>query len=51
MVALLAWWWQFACVEGGCVTMHMTDSYGDGWNNAIWTITVEDGDAHTGTLR
>ena len=26
------------CVENGCYTFEMNDSYGDGWNGAIYTI-------------
>ena len=49
-LVLLAWWWQFTCVESGCVTIHMADTYGDGWNDAMWTINA-DGVENTGTLR
>ena len=28
-----------ACLEDGCLTFNMSDSYGDGWNDAFATIT------------
>ena len=28
-----------ACVPEGCLTFVMTDSYGDGWNGASYTLT------------
>ena len=28
-----------ACLPEGCFTLSMTDSYGDGWNGAIYTLT------------
>ena len=28
-----------ACLPEGCFTFSMTDSYGDGWNGAIYTLT------------
>ena len=31
-------------------TMIMTDEYGDGWNNAAYTLTHLDGTTSTGTL-
>ena len=40
-----------ACLEDGCLTFNMLDSYGDGWNGNIVTITSETGDVLlTGTL-
>lgn len=27
------------CIPNGCYTLNMTDSYGDGWNGAIYTLT------------
>ena len=40
-----------ACLEDGCLTFTMLDSYGDGWNGNIVTITSETGDVLlTGTL-
>ena len=27
------------CIGDGCYTLSMTDSYGDGWNGAIYTLT------------
>ena len=40
-----------ACLEDGCLTFNMNDSYGDGWNGNIVTITNETGDVLlTGTL-
>ena len=40
-----------ACLEDGCLTFNMNDSYGDGWNGNIVTITSETGDVLlTGTL-
>jgi len=32
-----------ACLEDGCYTFAMSDSYGDGWNGSIATITTADG--------
>ena len=32
-----------ACVPEGCFTFSMTDSYGDGWNGAVYTLTDADG--------
>ena len=32
-----------ACVPEGCFTFAMTDSYGDGWNGAIYTLSDADG--------
>jgi len=34
------------CIGEGCYTLSMTDSYGDGWNDAIYTLT----DVATGTV-
>ena len=31
------------CVAPGCYTFSMTDSYGDGWNGATYTLTDADG--------
>jgi hypothetical protein len=31
---------QELCIGDGCYTFYMYDSYGDGWNNAIYTITL-----------
>ena len=40
-----------ACLEDGCLTFIMNDSFGDGWNGNIVTITSESGDVLlTGTL-
>ncbi|GIR12981.1 MAG: hypothetical protein CM15mP23_15560 [Cryomorphaceae bacterium] len=40
-----------ACLEDGCLTFTMLDSYGDGWNGNVVTITSEQGDVLlTGTL-
>lgn len=40
-----------ACLEDGCHTFYMYDSYGDGWNGNIATITTDDGTVlFTGTL-
>ena len=40
-----------ACLEDGCLTFNMIDSYGDGWNGSEVTITTETGDVLlTGTL-
>ena len=40
-----------ACLEDGCLTFTMLDSYGDGWNGNNVTITSESGDVLlTGTL-
>lgn len=27
------------CIPNGCYTLYMTDSYGDGWNGATYTLT------------
>lgn len=27
------------CVEPGCFSVNMIDSFGDGWNGAVWSIT------------
>ena len=32
-----------ACLPEGCFTLSMTDSYGDGWNDAIYTLSAADG--------
>ena len=32
-----------ACIPEGCYNFNMTDSYGDGWNGAIYTLTDADG--------
>jgi hypothetical protein len=40
-----------ACLEDGCHTFNMADSYGDGWNGNVATITTSNGDViFTGTL-
>jgi secreted trypsin-like serine protease len=40
-----------ACLEDGCHTFNMADSYGDGWNGNTVTITAANGDVLlTGTL-
>ena len=31
------------CIPNGCYTFNMTDSYGDGWNGAIYTLTDDAG--------
>ena len=31
------------CIPNGCFTFNMTDSYGDGWNGATYTLTDEAG--------
>ena len=31
------------CIEAGCYVFNMTDSYGDGWNGATYTLTDADG--------
>ena len=31
------------CIESGCYVFNMTDSYGDGWNGATYTLTDADG--------
>ena len=39
------------CLEDGCHTFNMSDSYGDGWNGNVATITTSNGDViFTGTL-
>ncbi len=30
---------QVYCLPAGCYTLNMYDSYGDGWNNSVFTIT------------
>ena len=32
-----------ACLPEGCFTLSMTDSYGDGWNGAIYTLSDANG--------
>lgn len=39
-----------ACLEDGCLTFKMFDSYGDGWNGSIVTISSMEGVLLTGTL-
>jgi len=40
-----------ACLEDGCHTFNMIDSYGDGWNGNTVTITLSNGDVLlSGTL-
>ena len=39
-----------ACLEDGCLSFKMYDSYGDGWNGSIVTISSMDGVLLTGTL-
>ena len=31
------------CIPNGCYTLNMTDSYGDGWNGATYTLTDDAG--------
>ena len=31
------------CIPNGCFTFNMTDSYGDGWNDATYTLTDDAG--------
>ena len=31
------------CIPNGCYTFNMTDSYGDGWNGATYTLTDDAG--------
>ena len=31
------------CIPNGCYTLNMTDSYGDGWNGAVYTLTDDAG--------
>ena len=39
------------CLDPGCFSVNMLDSFGDGWNGAIWTITDALGvEIGTGTL-
>jgi len=38
-----------ACLEDGCYTLEMYDSFGDGWNGGYWTIIVGE-DYYTATL-
>lgn len=38
------------CLEDGCYTIGMQDSFGDGWNNAQLSIYMMDGTAYTGTF-
>ena len=33
-----------ACLEDGCLTFNMYDSWGDGWNDSYVTISNEFGD-------
>ena len=32
-----------ACIDNGCYTVNGFDSYGDGWNDDIMTVTDSDG--------
>ena len=38
------------CLEDGCYTLHLSDSFGDGWNGGVITITLANGTVVTGTL-
>ena len=39
------------CLDTGCYTMQLFDSFGDGWNGATWTLTNSlGGVVQTGTL-
>ena len=39
------------CIPNGCYTLNMTDSYGDGWNGATYTLTDDAGNVlATGSL-
>jgi hypothetical protein len=41
---------ELVCLEDGCYTLEMFDSYGDGWNGAEFTITLNDSILASGTL-
>lgn len=47
---------QVLCLDTGCFTMQLFDSFGDGWNGATWTLTnsggttVGSGTLGTGTI-
>ncbi len=30
------------CLGTGCHTLHMIDSFGDGWNGAVWSMIIDD---------
>ena len=32
-----------ACIEDGCISFKMLDSYGDGWNGSTVTVSSADG--------
>ena len=34
---------QTICLPEGCLTLNMTDTYGDGWNGGTYTLTGADG--------
>lgn len=34
---------EAVCLDDGCYTLQMTDSFGDSWNGAFWTLTDGDG--------
>ncbi len=38
------------CLEDGCYTLHLSDSFGDGWNGGVITIALANGTVVTGTL-
>ena len=38
------------CLEPGCYTLRMLDSYGDGWNGAMYTLYDEFGNTSSGSL-
>jgi hypothetical protein len=41
---------EFLCLEDGCYTLQMFDSYGDGWNGGSLTISLGDEILTTGTI-
>jgi len=41
---------ELACLEDGCYTFEMFDSYGDGWNGGSFTILLGDTALASGTL-
>jgi hypothetical protein len=41
---------ELACLEDGCYSFEMFDSYGDGWNGAVFEITLNNTLLASGTL-
>lgn len=41
---------QNVCLPNGCYTLDMIDSWGDGWNGAVWNILFEGENQGSGTI-